>query len=173
MNASDPYERFTRLLILHEPELLRCVLIAVPNRTDARDIMQECSVALWRHFSEYDPQRPFVNWAMGFARMEVRRFLRSAQRRAQLTEQAVELLFQTEQQHAQELEEREQHLNHCLQKLPQDQRRLLQRYYGQEESVGELSKSTGRTIDAIYKMLQRIRHALYLCVERKLREFEA
>ncbi|MCP4170841.1 MAG: hypothetical protein GY758_08740 [Fuerstiella sp.] len=54
MEANDDHERFTRLLIEHEPELLRCVLVAVPNRDDARDMMQECSVALWRRFSEFD-----------------------------------------------------------------------------------------------------------------------
>jgi len=46
MEPYSDHERFTRLLIEHEPELLRCVLVAVPNRADARDIMQECSVAL-------------------------------------------------------------------------------------------------------------------------------
>ena len=66
MEPNDDHERFTRLLIEHEPELLRCVLVAVPNRADARDIMQECSVALWRRFSEYDPERSFVPWALGF-----------------------------------------------------------------------------------------------------------
>jgi DNA-directed RNA polymerase specialized sigma24 family protein len=88
MTVGDDHERFTRLLIRHEPELLRCVLVVVPHRADARDILQECSVALWRRFAEYDSERPFVNWAMGFVRMEVRRFLRTAHRRAQLTERA-------------------------------------------------------------------------------------
>ena len=84
MEANDDHERFTRLLIEHEPELLRCVLVAVPNRDDARDMMQECSVALWRRFSEFDADRPFAPWALGFVRIEVRRFLRKSTRQAQL-----------------------------------------------------------------------------------------
>lgn len=35
----EHHEQFTRLLIQHEPELMRCILIAVPNRSDARDII--------------------------------------------------------------------------------------------------------------------------------------
>ena len=60
MEAIDPHEQFTRLLIEHEPELLRFILVTVPNRADARDILQECSVALWRRFTHYDSDRPFV-----------------------------------------------------------------------------------------------------------------
>lgn len=80
---------------------------------------------------------------MGFVRMEVRRFLRKLQRRAQLTERAAELLLQDEQKHAAELDERECHLKHCLDVL--------------SEAPRELSQRNGRSVEAVYKMLQRIR----------------
>ena len=172
MEPSD-HERFTRLLIQHEPALLRCVLVAVPNRADARDVLQECSVALWRRFSEYDSQRPFVPWALGFVRVEVRRFLRSAQRRAQLTERVAELLMQDEQTHAKELDTRQQYLKHCVNKLPSNHRELIHGYYHQEYSIAELSSASGRSADAIYKMLQRIRVSLHECIESQMRGVEA
>ncbi len=173
MEVKDDHERFTRLLIQHEPELLRCALVAVPNRTDARDILQECSVALWRRFSEYDPERPFANWALGFVRMEVRRFLRKSARRAQLTARAAELLLQDEQQYATELDERESFLKHCFDALPEPHRELLYGYYHDEYPVTELSQQSGRSVDAVYKMLQRIRFALHQCIESKMRRTEA
>ncbi|MDP6633963.1 MAG: sigma-70 family RNA polymerase sigma factor [Phycisphaerae bacterium] len=169
MEVKDNHERFTRLLIQHEPELLRCALVAVPNRADARDVLQECSVALWRRFSEYDPERPFANWALGFVRMEVRRFLRKSGRRARLTVRAAELLLQDEQRHAAELDERESFLKHCVDALPESHRQLLGGYYSDEYPVSELSQRTGRSVDAVYKMLQRIRHALHKCIESKMR----
>lgn len=173
MEVKDDHERFTRLLIQHEPELLRCVLVVVPNRADARDVFQECSVALWRRFSEYDPGRPFANWALGFVRMEVRRFLRKSARRARLTERAAELLLQDEQQHAAELDERESFLKHCFDALPEPHRQLLDGYYHNEYPVSELSRRSGRSVDAVYKMLQRIRLALHQCIESKMRRTEA
>ncbi|MBT3202169.1 MAG: sigma-70 family RNA polymerase sigma factor [Phycisphaerales bacterium] len=173
MEVKDDHERFTRLLIQHEPELLRCALVAVPNRADARDILQECSVALWRSFSQYDPKRPFANWALGFVRIEVRRFLRKSARRAQLTVRAAELLLQDEQQYATELDERESFLKHCFDALPEPHRRLLHGYYHNEHPVSELSEQTGRSVDAVYKMLQRIRFALHQCIESKMRRTEA
>jgi len=172
MEAINPQEQFTRLLIEHEPQLLRHILVTVPNRADARDILQECSVALWRRFPDYDPERPFVAWAYGFARMEVRRFLRKSQRRAQLTERAIDLLIQEQQQHQHESDERDHHLEHCLKTLAEHQRKLLTDYYHEGLSVNELSEQNGPTTDAIYKSLQRIRGALHRCIETRMRGAE-
>lgn len=168
MFSDDPHERFTRLLIQHEPVLLRCVLVAVPNRADARDILQECSVALWRHFTEYDSTRPFSNWALGFVRMEVRRFLRTAQRRTQLTERAAQLLFQDERDHERQIEERDHHLRDCLNALPGEHRELIDRYYRDEEPVASVAEKTGRSLEAVYKTIQRVRLALHRCIELKM-----
>ncbi len=173
MDLDDRHERFTRLLIQHEPALMRYILVAVPHRADARDIMQECSVALWRRFADYDPERPFVAWALGFVRTEVRRFLRKSQRRAQLTERAAQLLYQDAQEQVSELHERQAYLHRCLSRLGEPQRRLIDGYYYQEYSVGELSRRDGRSVEAIYKTLQRIRLALHHCIESYLRGAEA
>ena len=72
--------------------------------------------------------------------MEVSRFLRKFQRRAQLTEWAAELLLQDEQTHSGELDERGRYLKHCLKALSPDQLELLEGYYHHEHSVSELSK---------------------------------
>ena len=173
MGIRDAHEQFTRLLIEYEPQLLRRGLVVVPHRSDAGDILQECSVALWRRFSDYDPERPFVNWAMGFVGIEIRRFLRKTQRRAQLTSRAAELLLRDNQAHAADLDEREHQLKHCLETLSEDHRELLEGYYYNELSVGELSQRGGRSREAVYKMLQRIRHALHQCIETNMRGVEA
>ena len=124
----DDHERFMRLLLTHEPEILRSVLVFVPHRPDARDIMQETAAALWSHFDEYDPSRPFVNWAHGFARNEVRRFLRARRRRQALTERAAAALMATADATEGTRVERERQLTDCLQRLPAEQRRLLDGY---------------------------------------------
>ena len=172
MDVDDAPERFTRLLLEYEPELLRSVLRIVPNRSDARDILQECSVALWRRFSDYDSERPFVAWAYGFLRIEVRRFLRKSQRRSQLTKRAADLLMQDQQQHSDELDERNRHLKDCFDTLADDHRKLLDGYYHKGYSVKFLSEQNSRSIDAMYKRLQRIRKALRQCIELRMRGTE-
>jgi len=172
MPTTDPnsdHERFTRLLLESEPVMLRSILVLVPNRADARDILQETAVALRRQFGSYDPERPFLHWAMGFARIETRRFLARQQRRAQLTEEAMDVLEQEMECEPEFANAIERHLATCLTKLTEKQRRLIQGYYHEGRSPQWLSEREGRTVEAIYKAIQRIRRNLQTCIERQSR----
>ncbi len=163
MDHQHDHERFTRLL------LERSILVVVPNRTDARDILQETAVALWRQFDSYDPQRSFVNWAMGFARIETRRFLARAQRRAQLSEKAMAALEREMDGESGFAVEVERHRATCMQKLGAKQRALIQGYYHENRSVEWLAEQGGRTVEAVYKSIQRTRLDLQTCIQRQIR----
>ena len=172
-DQDDAHERFTRLLLENEPVMLRSILVLIPNPSDAREIVQETAVALWRQFDSYDPERPFLNWAMGFARIETRRFLARRQRRAQLTERAMEVLQQEMEQEPGFASAIERHLATCLGKLPEKQRRLIQGYYHEGRSPQWLSEQEGRTVEAIYKAIQRIRADLQVCIESQMKKEHA
>ncbi len=164
---NNDHERFTRLLLESEPVMLRSILVVVPNRADAREIVQETAVALWRQFPTYSQERPFVNWAMGFARIETRRFLARQQRRAQLTEQAMEVLEQELEGDTGFARAIERHLATCMAKLTEKQRGLIYGYYHEGRSVEWLAEHKGRTVEAVYKAIQRIRRDLQECIERQ------
>ena len=170
MDHQNNHERFTRLLLEAEPVILRSVLVMVPNRTDARDILQETAVALWRQFDSYDSQRPFVNWAMGFARIETRRFLARAQRRAQLSEKAMAVLEREMAGESGFAVEVERHLATCMQKLGEKQHALIQGYYHENRSVEWLAEQGGRSVEAVYKAIQRTRIDLQTCIQRQIRK---
>jgi RNA polymerase sigma-70 factor (ECF subfamily) len=166
----DTHEQFTRLLLESEPVMLRSILVSVPHRADAREILQETAVALWRQFVTYDPERPFLNWAMGFARIETRRFLARETRRAQLSEKAIEALEQ-EMQGTHEFDSAlETHLATCLGKLNEKARRLIRGYYHEGRSPRWLSENEGRTVEAVYKAIQRTRADLQVCIEHQMRK---
>ena len=65
--AEPDHAQFIQLLVRHEHDLLRFVLPLVGNLADARDVMQEAAVNLWKKFDEYDPSQPFLPWARRFA----------------------------------------------------------------------------------------------------------
>jgi len=167
---NDEHERFTRLLLESEPVILRSILVVVPNRADAREILQETAVALWRLFASYDPKRPFVNWAMGFSRIETRRFLARQKRRAQLTEKAMEALERDMEGDTSFAQAIEAHLSTCMRKLTDKQRGLIQGYYHENRDVEWLAEHGGRTVEAVYKAIQRTRHDLQECIERQLKK---
>ena len=168
----EKHEQFTRLLIRHEPELMRCILVAVPNRSDARDILQDCAVSLWHKFDRFEPARAFVPWALGFVRIEIRRFLRKSAHRVQLSERAAALLLEDQLKTITQLEHRKTCLEDCLELLSEPQKEMVNGYYRMEYAVSDLSQRTGQTIDAVYKSLQRIRRSLHDCVEARMRGVE-
>ena len=170
---NDDHERFTRLLLESEPVMLRSILVSVPNRADAREIMQETAVVLWRQFPSYDTTRPFINWAMGFSRIQTRRFLARESGRAQLSEQAIEVLEQEMQATGEFDDAIETHLATCMAKLGEKTRRLVKGYYHDEQSPETLSEREGRSVEAIYKTIQRARRDLQECIERQIRKTQA
>ena len=166
--AADPYERFTRLFLQYEPEILRAVMMFVPSRADARDIVQETAVTLWQQFDQYDASRPFANWAIGFALIQVRRWFRNVEREGKFSEKAVEALLIADDERADDKEKRDAALRECLDAMPQNSREIIEGYYFAERGVDALAATHGRTVEAIYKTLQRLRAGLLDCIHHKI-----
>jgi RNA polymerase sigma-70 factor (ECF subfamily) len=165
-NQSARQQRFLSLFLRSEREIFRYVAALVPNVADAEDIVQQTAIALWEKFDAYDPAQPFTPWACRFALNKARQWIERRQRwQALLQGGLAEQLAQRREELRPELECRLKHLESCLAKLPAEQRSLVEGYYYRRSRIEELAESTGRTVAATYKALQRIRQALLLCVE--------
>lgn len=143
-------------------------MVLVPNATDARDVVQETAVALWEKIDQYDQAKPFAPWACRFALNEARMFLRKQSRRQRLAEDVGEQLQAQRIEMARDLDSRRLLLRECLGQLPEKQAELVRAHYFDEQKTPELSQRFGRSVEAIYKTLQRSRCALHDCIERKL-----
>lgn len=171
LETDQRHEEFMRLFLKNETEVLRYVMALVPNCTDARDIVQDTAVSLWRRFDDYDPGMPFAPWACRFALNKVRHHWRRERRQQRLfSEETMDFLAARRTELAEVMDFRRDHLQECLRHLPEKSRALLVGYYFREQSVEELSVLTGRTVDAIYKALQRIRKGLCVCILHRMRE---
>ena len=167
-DSTAAQQRFFSLFLRSEQEIFRYVAVLVPNVTDAEDIVQQTAVTLWDKFDSYDPARPFTPWACRFALNKARQWIEQRQRwQALLDHGLAEELAQRRQDLQPELERRLKHLEACLDKLPPGQRALVEAYYYERSNIESLAGRTGRTAAALYKMLQRIRQALQLCVENQ------
>lgn len=100
-------EGFMRLVFENEREVLRCVMAVVPDRADARDVVQESLIALWKKRAQYDPAFPFVPWACRFALNEIRMHRRRESRRRWIQDdQLIEVLFARREELAPQLDAR-------------------------------------------------------------------
>lgn len=166
LDGSADQQRFLSLFLRSEREIYRYVAALVPNVTDAEDIVQQTALALWEKFDAYDPAQPFTPWACRFALNKARQWIERRQRwQALLARGLAEELAQRREELQPELERRLRHLETCLEQLPPPQRSLVEGYYYERVSIESLAERGGRTAAATYKMLQRIRQSLQVCVE--------
>jgi RNA polymerase sigma-70 factor (ECF subfamily) len=162
-------ELLVRLLSRHQEELFRYIFALLPHEEDARDVLQETSVALCRKFAEYDATKPFLAWAYRFAYLEVLKQRERNQRGTRhLSREVVERLAREREQHEPVLQDRLHALEDCLEELsPADQRLIRQRYQRKTptEQLVQLFETSRRTL---FRKLDRIRRLLYDCISRRV-----
>lgn len=159
-------QRFLSLFLRSEREIFRYVAVLVPNVADAEDIVQQTAIALWEKFDAYDPSQSFTPWACRFALNKAKQWVERRQRWQALLDKglAEELALRRDEMRP-EIELRLRHLEGCLNKLPEEQRSLVEGYYYRRDGVEKLALHSGRTVAATYKILQRIRQALQTCID--------
>jgi RNA polymerase sigma-70 factor (ECF subfamily) len=161
-------ELLVRLLSRHQEDLFRYIFALLPHEEDARDVLQETSVALYRKFAEYDPNKPFLAWAYGFAFLEILKQRQRTQRSNRLLGQHVmERLARERQQHESILEARLLALDHCLQELPPADRELLRKRYQEKLKTDVLLQQFGPSRRTLFRRLERIRRLLFDCINRR------
>jgi len=159
-------QRFLSLFLRSEREIFRYVAALVPNVADGEDIVQQTALALWEKFDSYDSNQPFTPWACRFALNKAKQWIERRQRWQALLEGGlVEELAQRREELRPEIETRLKHLEGCFNKLPAEQRSIVEGYYYRRDGIEKLAEQSGRTVAATYKTLQRIRQALQLCIE--------
>ena len=162
-------ELLVRLLARHQEDLFRYIFALLPHEEDARDVLQETSVALYRKFADYDPAKPFLAWAYRFAYLEVLKQRERNQRGTRyLSLQLVERLAREREQHEPVLQARLQALDQCLQELPPADRDLIRQRYQCKAGTEELLRQCGASRRTLFRRLDRIRRLLFDCISRRV-----
>jgi RNA polymerase sigma-70 factor (ECF subfamily) len=164
-------ERLVRLLIQHQDDLFRYIYSLLPHEEDARDALQETCVALYRKVASYDEDKPFLAWAHGFAYLEVlKQRERSSRANHHFREELLELLARDRQHHESELHARLTALETCLAELPPSDRELIRLRYSLCRPLDEIVERLATSRRTLFRNLDRIRRALFLCINRRLQQ---
>ena len=171
--ALDDNERrdaFARLFAQHDRWLFAYLVSLLGNATHAEEVFQEVCVVLWRENETFQLGTNFVKWVSVIAHHQVHRFRRQQRRVGpQLSDAAVDLLAEDAVERADLLESRRDALRRCLEKLPNRDQQLVSSCYGDTRaSFKTAADELGRPVNTVYKALNRIRKALYDCIERTL-----
>jgi RNA polymerase sigma-70 factor, ECF subfamily len=163
-------EEFVRLFTGHEARLRGFAISLIPHWADAEEVMQQASMAMWTKFDEFQSGTNFFAWASRIVYLEAMRFRqKQARGRVRFSDAFCRAVAKIAVDASDDLADREQALSDCLAKLKPDERELIRRRYEEGGSVEALATALGRTEDAIYAMLRRIRRQLFECITRTLR----
>jgi RNA polymerase sigma-70 factor (ECF subfamily) len=162
-------ELLIRLLSRHQEELFRYIFALLPSEEDARDVLQETCVALCRKFADYDPHKPFLAWAYGFAHLEVLKQRQRNQRRAcLLSPELIDCLAREREPHEPVLQARLLALEHCLEELSPADQELIGRRYAGGTRAEDLMRQFATSRRTLFRKLDRIRRALFECISRRV-----
>ena len=89
------------------------------------------------------------------------------------SDEVLSLVADTASQMHEEMDQRSDALEHCMQKLPSRDRELIEARYRQGATIEEAAQNNGRSPEAAYKALARIRRSLHECVSRQSLEVSA
>ncbi|QDV48959.1 sigma-70 family RNA polymerase sigma factor [Gimesia fumaroli] len=155
-------------------KIFRFILTLIPCRNDADEVMQETSLVLWRKFGEYQADGSFTRWACGIARIEVLRLMERKKRFAAFfDEQLLTQIASTHARYDELLEIRRDFLGQCKRQLPEKDLYLLQLIYESEHGAKTAASIMDQPLSTIYRHLDRIRTALFRCIERKMNAEDA
>jgi RNA polymerase sigma-70 factor (ECF subfamily) len=166
---ADRTELLARLLSRHQDALFRYIFSLLPHEEDARDVLQQTSLALVGKADEYDSGQPFLAWAYRFAYLEVlKQRERNQRNKRHLNPALIERLAREREQREPELLERLSALEQCLEQLPPADRELIRQRYQGSAAAEEVAAQRGTSRRTLFRELERIRRVLLDCVNRRL-----
>ena len=153
------------LLMKHQRRIFSYIYTMVPNREDSEDLLQETCLTICEKFTDFVEGTNFLAWACQIAFWKVRAARKKfATAKVVFNQELMDTVSDTMFEMAKELDVRHESLNACLQKLNERDRTMIMTRYEPGCNAQTASDVCGRSIQATYKALSRIRKLLFDCV---------
>lgn len=168
-SPQDPAgEVFVQLLTSHQLSLLHYIAMLLGDVNEARNVLQETNLVLWRKSSEFELGTKFSTWAHQVAYWQVQAFIRDRKRdRHVFDEQMIAQLARIEPEEWAEPEVRVA-LRHCLAGVSSANQEMLRMRYEGGMTINSLAAKLQKTPAAVKVGLLRVRRALLRCIERQM-----
>jgi RNA polymerase sigma-70 factor, ECF subfamily len=166
MNDAGMNDEFLELIAACQSRLFGYLYSLLHHMEDTEDVLQQATLAMWRHFGEYDRNRCFFAWARQFAKLSALNHIRSKQReRVVFSEKLISLMEENTPEEGDDLSGAyHDMLARCMDRLPRADRDLLELCYFERCSVTKAAAKLGRSPQSTCNSLRRIRAALFDCI---------
>ena len=167
--VQTPDEEFIQLFTQAQRPLYLAVLSQLGRVQAAEEVLQETNLIIWAKASQFQRGTNFLAWARQIAQYEVLKWKqRKAREKLTFSDEFISAVAAEATTRSEELELRQQALENCLKKLPDDDRELIESRYQPGMSGKDLASSLGRPANSVYQSLGRIRKTLLDCIHRSL-----
>ena len=163
-NDDERYEAFVRLLVEHEPRVRSFLRGLLPTWDDVEEVTQEASLVAWQKFDDFKKGTSFGGWLLTIARFEALKYRRRVARSPLVFADDVWDLLAETSSREDVPQMRRRHLEPCLAKLKPGQRDLLLKAHTPGVVMRELAVKSGKSEQAFYKFIQRLRSVVLGCV---------
>ena len=161
----DLHRSLVPLLMRHERQIFGYIYTLIPHRQDAEDVLQETCLTIYDKFADFTPGTDFVAWAMRIAWWKVREArLKFARSKVVFSDEVMEALAHTAEEMTEETCPLQQALAGCLKKLNERDRTMILTRYERGSGVERAAMISGRSVQAAYKALMRLKQLLHDCV---------
>jgi RNA polymerase sigma-70 factor (ECF subfamily) len=167
-NDDARYEAFVRLLVEHEPRVRSFLRGLLPTWTDVEEVAQEASLVAWRNFHDFEEGTSFGAWLMTIARFEALKHRRRMARSPLVFAEDVWDLLAEDARKADLEEIRRELLESCLEKLEPAKREVLLKVHAPGIILREVAVQSGKSEQAFYKAIQRLRAIVFDCVTKAI-----
>lgn len=169
MGNSLTESEFVEMLTKGMVRMRSYAISLVKNPTDADDIVQNASLALWDNQEKFDADRDFFRWACGYVLIEVQRHRQKrGSDRLVFSDKTIELLSARYLVDVAVYDSRREQLHKCLSKLTDKDLALVKDRYALALKPKEISKLRELPLPTVYGALARIRNLLHRCIDTHL-----
>ena len=167
-NDDERYEVFVKLLVEHEPRVRSFLRGLLPTWNDVEEVTQEASLVAWRKFDDFEKGTSFGGWLFTIARFEALKYRRRVARSPLVFAGDVWDLLAEEASGEETQQVRRRHLEICLGKLELSKRDLLLNVHTSGVVMRKVASQSGKSEQAFYKIIQRLRKVVLDCVLKSI-----
>ncbi len=166
-------DAYGELIRRYQQHVRTFIKIRILDESAADDLAQEVFVAGFKSFAKFRGQGSLKSWLCGIAKYKIIDFLRAEGRKKQVQSELQMLLQNPERrcladQAEQELDEAVVALRKCLELLKPNARKIVNKYYFENQSAVQIGSESDQKPGAIRMSLMRIRNALAKCMRKSL-----
>ena len=170
---TEANDEFLQLFFRHQMQLYGYIVSLIPKVADAQDVFQETAAVMWKKFETFESGTNFLAWGTRIAYLNVLHYYRRLNsQKVVFDSDAMENISSRMMKKMDQVPDRIEALQQCMDTLPTDQKYLVKLRYEKALSAKEVASQIGKTLSSVHKALSRIHLRLQRCVQLRIAGWE-